>query len=243
MEVTIPDFISKEITKIRRAEAILLTGSRVLGKAGENADWDFFIILKNGTPRWRKTWKVKNTWIEIFCNDKKQILKEFREDLEEGKGVTTYMFATGIVISDHKNVLHNLVRIAKKNWERGPNKLKLIKKTWIDLDISTYLQDIEDCIYDDNPAHLIFNHAANEFVNYDYRLRNIWMPRPKDRLEDMKKRSPAIYKLIQEINSTQNWKLKARKVIELGELIGSRNNLKLTGEAYIPAKKLAIRRK
>jgi hypothetical protein len=147
------------------------------------------------------------------------------------------MFASGIIVSDRKNILRDLIRTAKSNWKKGPKKLTSVKRAWIDYDISTYLQDIDDCIHENNPAHLIFNYAANEFVNYDYRLRNIWMPRPKDRMDDLKKRSPRIYKLIIEINTISNWKLRAKRVIALGKLVGNRNKLQLTGEMYVPPSK------
>lgn len=234
----IPSFILTELEKIKGAEAILLTGSRALGKETKNSDWDFMIILKEGSPRWRKTWKMKDTWIELMCNDRKQIEKEFKEDLEEGRGVTTYMFATGMIVKDNSTkVLQALTLHAKENWTKGPTKLKQDKINWIDYDISTYLQDIEDCLHENNPALLMINHAVNEFVNYYFRLGNIWLTRPKERMNDLKKRAPHLYKCILKINTTNNWKAKAKLAIALGVFVGKKYKLKLSGELEVPPSK------
>ncbi len=238
MKVKIPNFILTKLKGIKNEEAVLLTGSQATGKATGNSDWDFFIILKDGAPRWRKTTKLKNTWLELFCNNQKQIKKEFKEDLDEGRGITTQMFATGQIVEDNKNkILTKLVKQAKNNWKKGPHKLTGVKLGWINYNLSTYIQDLEDCLHDNNPAHLLINHAANEFINYFYRLGNLWMPRPKDRLNNLRKQDPKIYNLIQKINRANNWQQKTKLTIQLGKSVANIYGLNLSGETYIPPKK------
>lgn len=132
--------------------------------------------------------------------------------------------------------MRDLIRKAKINWKKGP-RIDKIEKEWADYYIGDDIQDIEDCIYSDNPAYLIFSGALNEFIYYYFRLGNIWFPRPKDRLVELKKRAPRLYKLVKEINMATDWKLKAKKTIEVGRLIGAKYNLKLTGEINITPNK------
>ncbi len=233
--INIPKSILTEIQKIKGCQAIMLTGSRTVGKASKNADWDFFVILKDGVPRWRKTWKIDGEWVEVFCNDQKQIKKEFQEDLQEGRGVTTFMFVSGEIVHDSKGkILGRLVKQAKQNWQKGPKSLTKLGLAWKDYDMATYIQDIEDCLHDNNPALLLINYAVNEFVNNFYRFSNIWFPRPKDRLNDLSKRNSALYQLVQRFNKIIDWREKARKAILIGKFVGEQAELKLTGELYIP---------
>lgn len=236
--IAIPDYILKELGKHKEAEAVLLSGSRALGKESKNSDWDFYLILNENKPRWRKTYQVGNTWIELLCNDKNQIEKEFKEDLEEGRGVTTFMFATGIIVKDSKNkVLKKLVNKARSNWAKGPNILSKNRVNFIDYDISTYLQDLEDCIYSKNIAPIFSSQALSEFVKYYYRLGGIWMPRAKDRFPDLKKREPKLYNLITKIERQNDWFSKAKILIELVKFIGKKYKLTLSGNLYIPPNK------
>lgn len=233
----VPARLLEELKRIKDAEAILLTGSRAIGKATKNSDWDFFVMLKDGMPRWRKTHKVAGTWLELLCNDEEQIKKEFAEDKKEGRGATTYMFATGYILRDSPSaVLKRLTRLAKRNWEKHPTKLSPQDCNFISYDISTYMQDIEDCLHDDNPAFLLINYAVNELVNYDFKLRGEWLPRPKDRLAILAQESKDVYKLVEEINNTSDWKRKAELTIKLGNMIGQKFNLTLDGQLYIPPK-------
>jgi len=231
MKPIIPLEIITQLKKIKNCQAILLMGSRAQGKENKNSDWDFYIILKDGSKSWRKTWKYKNTWIEIFCVDKQEMKKEFNQDLIEGRGVVTYMLATGYVVLDTSNkTLQNLTTIAKKNWKMGPNKLTSSELNWINYDISTYIQDIDDCLTANNPAHILFNQAYNEFIRYYYRLANMWLPRPKQRLVDLKSHHLSIYKLTEAINKQNNWQKKAKLLLKLGKYIGKKYSLSLNGE-------------
>lgn len=234
MKPIIPLDIITQLKKIKNCEAILLMGSRAQGKENKNSDWDFYIILKDGSKSWRKTWKYKNTWIEIFCVDKKGMKKEFNQDLIEGRGVVTYMLATGYIVLDTSaKTLRNLTTIAKKNWKKGPNKLTPSELNWINYDISTYVQDIDDCLHANNPAHIVFNQAYNEFIRYYYRLSNMWLPRPKQRLNDLKSDHRRIYKFIEAINKQNNWKNKAKLLLKLGNFVGKKYKLSLSGELQV----------
>lgn len=231
MKPNIPSEIITQLKKIKHYQAILLMGSRAIGQESKNSDWDFYIILKDGCTPWRKTWKYKNTWIEIFCVDIKQMKKEFSQDLIEGRGVVTYMLATGYIVFDTpRNSLLNLTLIAKKNWNKGPRKLSKSDLNWINYDISTYLQDIEDCLMTNNPAYTIFNQAYNEFIRYYYRLNNVWLPRPKKRLHDLEINHSEVYQLIKNINKQNNWQKKTLLISKLGKYIGKKYKLSLNGE-------------
>jgi len=242
MIVNIPNFILKELKKIKISEAILLTGSRAIGKESKNSDWDFMIILKDNSPRWRKTYKVKDTWIELLFNDRKQIENEFKTDLDVGRGTTTCMFATGKIIFDNKNkILKKLTTKAKKNWGIKPKKLSREKIDWISYDISTYIQDIEDCLNENQKAPLLINHAVNEFVNYYYRLGRIWLPRPKDRFQDIKKVAPKLYQLIVKIEQKNDWRKKANIALSMGKIVAKQYSLNLNGELVVlPKKKYSL---
>ncbi len=230
----IPAAILEELEHIKNAEGILLTGSRAIGKATKNSDWDFFVMLKDGMPRWRKTYKIDGTWIELLCNDEKQIKKEFAEDKKEGRGVTTYMFATGYILRDNPSgVLKRLTKMAKKNWDKRPTRLSKQDVSFINYDISTYIQDIKDCIHDNNPALLLINYAVNEFVNYHFKLNGEWLPRPKDRLDVFAKESKEAFKIVLNVNQSHDWKTKAKLAIKLGTMVGKKFNLNLDGQLYI----------
>lgn len=234
MKPFIPSDIIDQLKKIKNCQAILLMGSRAIGKETENSDWDFYIILKDGSKSWRKAWKYKNTWIEIFCVDSKTMKSDFAKDLIEGRGLVTYMLATGYIVLDSpRKTLINLTKIAKKNWNKGPNKLTQSELNWINFDISTYLQNIEDCISKNNPAHTVFNQAYNDFIRYYYRLNNVWIPRPKKCLYDLKVNHKKMYQYIEAINKQNNWKNKAKLLLKLGKFIGKKFKLSLTGELEV----------
>ena len=235
----IPSGIISQLKKIKNCQAILLAGSRVIDRENKNSDWDFYIILKDKSLRWRKTWKYKNTWIEIFCNDRKQIKDEFREDLKEGRGVTTSMFATGHILLDTPDyTIQKLVATAKKNWKKGPQELSMEEKNWLNYDLSGYIQDIEDCLLNNNPAPTIFNQAYNEMIRYYYRLSNIWLPRPKDRLNDLKTNHRDIFAIATLIDKQSVWKKKALLLLRLGNYIGRKFDLSLNGELLVKPKKV-----
>ena len=238
MKKLVPDFIMNELGKIKGAQAILLTGSRALGKEAKNSDWDFMVILKDGLPRWRKTYKIRGTWIELLCNDRKQIEQDFAEDLEIGRGVTTYMFATGkIVFDDKRKILKKLTSKAKKNWAKRPKPLTKEKLDWINYDISTYVQDIEDCLHQGKEAPLLINYAVNEYVRHYYRLGNMWLSRPKERLDDIKNKAPKLFTLIRRFERAKDWRAKARIAIAMGRAVGRKYRLSLDGELLAVAKK------
>jgi len=233
--IDIPIEILEELKTIKNVEGILFTGSRAIGKAGKNSDWDFHILLADGAPRWRRTKKVGDTWIELFCNDRKQIETYFEEDLKEGtRAVTVFMFATGFVVHDNaRNDLIKLVRHAKRIWEKGPKKLTKEDVGFINYDISGYLQDIEDGLVSHDPSPLICNYAVNEFVSYAFRLRGVWTPRPKDRLMELKKLDPEFYQTVERYLNEPDWERKARIATELGLSLGKRFHLPLNGELFL----------
>lgn len=238
MKIDIPVSILKTLRAIKKVEGFLLTGSRVLGKHSKNADWDFHVILKKGTPRWRKTWKVDNHLLEIFCNDVNEIKKDFESDQKGGRGVNIFMFTTGqIIVDNKKNDLQRLQSQAKRLWEKGPNRLSKNDISFIGYDIAMYIHDLEDLLHDKNPALLLVNYAVNEFVRYYYRLSHIWLPRPNDRLQDLSKRSPKTFKMVDKINLENKWEEKVRLAIRLGKMLGENFKLTLDGSLYIPPAK------
>ncbi len=234
--IKIPSAIWEKLQTIKGAEGYLLSGSRVLNQTATNSDWDFFVLLKDGLPRWRRTWKIENTWLEVFCNDRKQIVKKFREEPKDGRGITTFMFVSGQIIKDKNGKLKKLVTEAKKVWRRGPAMGKH-QKQWTDYNLATYIQDIEDCLETNNDALLFFNQALNEIVRYQYHLHKVWLPRNKDRMNDLKKRWPKLHKLIIKFNSASHWKAKAKITIRVAKLVATGAKLKLNGEEYTPPEK------
>jgi hypothetical protein len=237
-KIVIPPKIIKDINKLKKVRGVLLTGSRVLGKASQNADWDFFILLIDGAPRWRRTWKVGDTWLEVFANDQAQIKKYFKENIKNGRGIDIMMFATGqIVRDDNKQVVARLVKQAKQLWQKGPAVVSQKERRWIDYNVATYIQDLEDIILDDNEAILLINHVVEEMVNYYYRLERLWLPRPKDRLADFKRREPKLYGFIKKIQTVSDWKQNAREAIKLATALGKKFRLKMDGQIYIPPEK------
>ncbi|OGC82079.1 MAG: hypothetical protein A2V81_02920 [Candidatus Abawacabacteria bacterium RBG_16_42_10] len=238
MKIDIPTSILNNLQAIKNNEGILLTGSRVLGKHSKNADWDFHVLLKKGKPRWRKSWKVDDHLLEIFCNDVVAIKKEFKSDASGGRGVMVFMFASGQIIKDNKQKdLQRLQSLAKRLWKKGPNKLSKNDINFISYDIAMYIHDLEDCLHDNNAALLLINHAINEFVRYYYRLSNTWLPRPKDRLQDFLRRSPEMFKIVNEVNDTNSWEEKIHLALRLGHILGKKFKLILDGSLYIPPAK------
>ena len=237
MKTIIPEFILDELKIFGDTQGVLLTGSRTISKVSINSDWDFCIILKDGSPPWRKTWRIKNTWIEVFCSDRKQIEKKFSEELKSGRGVTTYMFAKGLILHDSDSkILDKLQKKARRSLTKGPSKLKSLDYKWIDYDISTYIQDIEDCINDNNPAYLLINHALDEFISYYYRLNRIWLPRSKDRLVDFKKREPELFKMVILINYNSDWISRGKLVIKFAKILAKKFDLRLDGEIFLKSR-------
>ena len=112
------------------------------------------------------------------------------------------------------------------------------EKNWLNYDISEYIQDIEDCLLNNNPAHMIFNQAYNEMIRYYYRLSNIWLPRPKDRLNDLKANHSDIFAIATLIDKQSAWKRKALLLLRLGNYIGRKFHLSLNGELLVRPKKI-----
>lgn len=235
----IPEKIIKELKHIRNAEGYLLAGSRVLGKASKNSDWDFFVLLKNGMPPWRKTWLVNNDWLEVLCGDESQVKEEYFEGgLKEGRGANLMMFATGEIIKDNKKgTLRKLQTQAKKFWKRGPAKLSRQNRQLIDYRIATAIQDVEDLLHDNKPEILLINNTVNDCVKYYYRLKGVWLPRWKERFHDFARREKKMAKLVKQINEADNWQKKARTTIQLGKQIGKRFKLSLDGCIHLPPAK------
>ncbi len=235
MNNAIPEAILSQLNRIRGIQGILFAGSRALGKANKNSDWDFYVLLKKGEPRWRKTWKYNDTWVEIFCNDETQISKVFHDDLKDGRGVATHMFAHGVIVQDTKQgTLKKLANTAKRNLRNGPKKPTTVEKNQINYNLSTFIQDVCDCKEDNNRADLLFNQAINGCVIYFYRLGCIWYPRPKDRLLDLAKRNKVISRYVESALIEKDWKKKTNKVVGLCKAIGKHYKLSLDGTIYIP---------
>jgi len=233
--VSIPQSILNELAKIKNTQAILLTGSRMLGRTSLNSDWDFFLILKDGSSRWRKTWKIGDTWIEVLANNQNQINKEFGIDQKDGRGATTHAFAIGQIVRDNKaNVLKKLTSKAKDIWKRGPEELSKEKINFINYNISTYIQDLEDCLHDNNPALLLINQAVDEFVRHYFRIKRIWLVRSKDRSKKFSQQAPGFYSIVLQINRSSDWRRKAKLTIQLGKAIGRRFKLPLDGQVHTP---------
>lgn len=234
-KITIPTAILKELSRIKHAECLLLTGSRVLGKPSPNSDWDIFVVLKKGQKRWRKTYQVEGEWLELMCNDETQIRREFADDLTEGRGITMGMFATGQILQDNPTkTLKKLTTQAKRYWVTGPKPLSRSQLNWINYDIATYLQDLEDCLTDRNEAHLLSSQAVNEFVRYYYRLSGKWLPRPKDRLKNFAAQTTTLHALVTKYNRSTKWQQQSQIAIQLGRKLIAKFHLKADGSLHIP---------
>lgn len=233
-QIKIPEKIIKELKRIKNVKGYLLTGSRVFGKTAKNSDWDFFVLLKNDAPRWRKTWLVGGEWLEIFCNDEKQIKEYFKNEKENGRGVTLFMFATGKIIQDDKmGILYKLQMQAKKQWRNGPIPLSKRGRQRIDYDIATTIQDLEDLQHDNNPDIFLINNAMDDFVKYYYRLSRIWLPRRKGYFRDFSRRERKMATLIQKVMNTSIWLEKSSITIQLGRQIGKKFKLSLNGRIHL----------
>ena len=228
--MVIPKFIISELKKIKDARGIVLVGSRSLGKESVNSDWDFYVLLENGKGNWRKTLKVKNALVEVFASDETQIEKNFVTGQEIGRGVDIHMFANAkIVVDNSKGTLKKIINKAKKLLKEGPNKLLEKHIEWAQYTIADKIDDLKDCIQDNNPQTLFINSVPEEFVNWHYQLNRKWIPRKKDKLDDIKKHHKDIYNYIQKINDSSDWKNKAKFTIELGNAIGKKFHLNLDG--------------
>lgn len=238
MHIKIPEQILNELERIKNAEGYMLTGSRVLGKISKNSDWDFFVLLKKGVARWRKTWLVDNEWLEVFCNNEVQIKKYFKEDLKGGRGVNIFMFVTGKIVKDSpKRTMLHLIMRARHLWQMGPNRLTKKDRQMIDYNIATAIQDVEDLLHDNSGDMFLINQTVNDFIKHYYRLKNIWLPRHKEILHDFSKREKELTKLIDRINRANNWKEKSYLAIQLGQRIGKKFGLSLDGCLYLPPEK------
>jgi hypothetical protein len=231
--VAVPQEISEALALLKHVRAILLTGSRSVGMVTSNSDWDFVVLLADGKPPWRKTWKVADTWLEIFCQDEPQIRSYFQHDLKEGKGIVISMFATGQIVHDSADgVLQRLTRRAKQLWKKGPQPLAAADRDRIDYTLTTSIQDIEDCLQLGSRADLIINQALGELVQCYYLLQRAWLPRPKDRLTDLQWAAPEYWAIVDRIGRESDWRERAWLAIRFGRKLAEQYGLPLSGEYY-----------
>jgi len=224
------------LQNIKEAQGILFTGSRATGMFSLNSDWDFIILLSDGQKGYRKTWEIDGELVEIFCHPKQELDEFLRTDPLVRIGATTNMLASGIILKDNpKRDFAMIVKRAKNIWKKGPQPVGKIERQWIGYDISTYLEDVEDCVADNNPAYLLFSQAVSEMVRYFYALSRIWLPLPKKRLNDLKKRIPALYALVIKFHTSSEWKQKAEIITNLGVMLAKHFKLNIDGK--LPAQK------
>lgn len=237
--ILLPMEIEQELMRLSSVEGLLLTGSQVLGKAGKNADWDIQVVLSDGQLAWRKTYLVGSEWLELICHDRAQILKRFEEEMRQGaEAPTIFMFASGQVLRDNAaHDLQKLVKRARQLWERGPGKPSKQRMSELNYAIATYLQDIEDCLEENNPAVLLIHYALNSFVRYRFELDAAWIPRAKDRMHELKKRDRRFGMLVEACSLESDWRRKAELAIDIGKDLGKRFQLSLDGSLWIPPKK------
>lgn len=79
----IPTNVLRYLRKISGKKALLFTGSRVVGKATLNSDWDFFVILDDKFSEWRNTSLIDKHLVEVFCINQKDLLEDFNDDLKD----------------------------------------------------------------------------------------------------------------------------------------------------------------
>ena len=226
----VPNNIIKSLQNIKGIQGILFTGSRTTKTFSLNSDWDFIILLSDNQKGYRKTYKIDKELVEIFCHPKKELIEFFKIDPVNRIGATTHMLSSGIILKDDKKILASIIKQAKNIWEKGPRSIEKSEFQWVGYDISTYIQDVEDCLKNNNPAFLLFYQAINEMVKYYYALSGVWLPLPKKRLDDLKKRKPDIYKIVIKFSKTSNWQQKAKIIINFGKLLSKHFNLNINGE-------------
>lgn len=116
-------------------------------------------------------------------------------------------------------------------WEQPGSKFSVTRNRRLRV---TLVQDIEDCLQTKEPADLLVNQALGEFVQCYYRLTGLWLPRPKDRLADLKRTAPEYGLLVERVGKNEDWQERAALVITIGRKLADQFGLPLSGEFYEP---------
>lgn len=161
----------------------VLSGSFFDNKHGPTSDLDIIAISKKNI-RQRKQLSIEGVFVELFIYSKKELYRSF----QEGDYQDMNMMGYGFIMFDKINILSPIRRIAKRFFEKGPEKLNKEQETYLKYLIWDSYCNVVDILEKDHlGASALMNRNIWQAVEIYYRLKAIWFCRPKGMLSEMKR--------------------------------------------------------
>jgi len=175
----------------------VLSGSVLNGEQGKTSDLDIIAITKKDFHQ-RKQLSINGVFIEIFLYSKNELYQSFRENDYQNMN----MVGSGFVMFDKNNMLNPIRKRAKYLFEKGPKKLNIEQKTYLQYLIWDSYCDVVDVI-NVNPMSAFSLMHKNIWYTLEvyYKLNSKWFCKPKRMLNEIKNINEDIYYNLVEVYS------------------------------------------
>jgi hypothetical protein len=170
--------IERHVRATYAIHGIVIAGSIVRGEPGPTSDFDVMIV--HAEPwRLRDQRRFAGVPAELFVNPPERIRGYFTNEHCTGRPCTADMFATGEVLGDADEVVHDLVREAHA-WLSRPIEISESALTQKRYGIVDSLDDARDALASDAAAAaLLLADVVRDIVAYAFWSRRLFQPRRK----------------------------------------------------------------
>jgi hypothetical protein len=175
---------------------VVATGSIIRGNPNPASDLD--IVILHGEPWRRRIQRFFNdTPTELFFNPEEWLSHDIRQEAAHGRPVMAHMLATGVILLDTGEQMSALVEQSRATLLRGPRPSAeaLLRECYAAACLVEDALDLDEADALDRAQH--FASAVQALVRHDYLRRNLFLPRPKERLRLLQIDQPELYALLE----------------------------------------------
>jgi hypothetical protein len=168
---------------------ILLSGSIIRGNPHPASDLDFVVVHPQSWRQRTQRW-FGNVPGEMFVNPPFELERAMHRDATSGRPIMPHMLATGVILHDPDDVVHELQQLAEELLAKGPacsaESLNLQRYA-----IATWFEDAGDIAQvDPDLASTFITGALLSSVRLMFLDNGRWIPRHKLLLSEFERRYP-----------------------------------------------------
>lgn len=167
----------------------ILSGSILNGEQGKTSDLDIIAITKEDLYQ-RKQISMSGVFIELFLYSKKELYQSFRENDYQNMN----MVGNGFVMFNKGNILGPIRKKARYLFEKGPKKLNLEQKTYLQYLVWDSYCDVVDMVSVSPMSAFSLVHKNIWYsLEVYYKLNSMWFCKSKRMLNEIKNINEDIY--------------------------------------------------
>jgi predicted nucleotidyltransferase len=189
---------------------VIMFGSQARGNNRPDSDVDLVVILTEGFRRAIEYYEGQA--FEIIYTTAKGTLAYWESHLDDAAG----LWAVAKVLYDKDGIIAHLKNKIQQVLDKGKKPIDRYQLAQFRFDAEDTLKYVEHIADGDSAtANLILTNKVFTLTELFFNIRQLWIPAPKQRMEQIKEISPGLYNLLSEFYSDK----KLRERLEIAKKI------------------------